>query len=74
MKILAIQFQFLTLEFDKKTNKITLIERNHKIAWAIKNDIPWVPVKVIVYDENNKVSSIPPYKKNIHTLNFIILI
>ena len=50
------QFNF---NFDKKINKITLIESNHKIAWTIKNDIPFVPVKVTINDDN-KVTSIPP--------------
>jgi hypothetical protein len=53
--------------YDKKSKKITLIEGNHRIAFAKSNNIPYVPVKVTVFDENSNISSIPPSKLGLTT-------
>ena len=40
-------------------NKITLIEGNHKIAWAKKNNIPYVPVVMVTNDDNKNLIVAP---------------
>ena len=57
---------------EKKLNKTTLMEGNHRIAWAKMNNIPWVPVKVIHIDENHKNTSIPPSKLGITIILIVI--